>query len=69
MVSEVIQEAPYPILKNTYSYLNDSHPFFIQCSEQFFNSSTVGTKKKCVVSFNFELSQTGVIEVLSKSSC
>ncbi|GEM_PF-4273924 len=62
ITSEVVQEAPYSIVKKTYSYLDDSHPFYIQCSEKFINFSTVGTEKKCVVSFNYELSQSGVIE-------
>lgn len=59
---EVIQETPYLIIKNTYNFLTTQDAFFIQCSEEFMNASTVGTNQQCVVGFNYEASVGGQIE-------
>lgn len=59
---EVIQETPYLIIKNTYNFLTDQDAIFIQCSEEFIMSSTVGGNQRCVVGFNYEASVVGQIE-------
>lgn len=59
---EVVQETPYLIIKNTYSFLTSQDAVFIQCSEEFMNASAIGSNQQCVVGFNYEASVAGKIE-------
>lgn len=59
---EVVQETPYLIIKNTYSFLTPQDAVFIQCSEEFVGAAAVSANQRCSVGFNYEASVAGQIE-------
>jgi hypothetical protein len=61
---EVINEnSPSWYVLKKYNFLNDSQAFYINCSEEFHNGSVVGINQKCVVGFNYALSNIDSLNV------
>lgn len=50
----VDKDLPTWYLIKKYYFLDNTSPFYINCSEEFHNSSTIGTNGKCEVGFNYE---------------
>ena len=60
---EVDQSVPYPLVHRYYNYLNVTHAFSIGCHEQFLNHSTIGTRGRCSILFESDLSSEESISV------
>lgn len=54
--------ASFYILKK-YNFLDNSQPFYINCSEEFHNASVYGINQRCELGFNYTLSNPGSLYV------
>ena len=59
---QVIQETPIRIVLKKYNFLDESHAFYIHCSEEFVVFENFGKNQQCEVGFNYEQSISEVVE-------